>query len=40
MVKLTRPIIKAPGKKVLRLYEGLPKPYDSILTGNLGKWAN
>jgi hypothetical protein len=40
MAKPTRRIFKAPGKKVLRLYEGLPKPYDSILMGNTGRWAN
>jgi hypothetical protein len=38
--KLTRRIFKAPDKKVLRLYEGLPNPYDSILLGNMGRWAN
>lgn len=31
---------KAPGKKALRLHEGLPKPYDSILIGNIGRRAN
>lgn len=35
-----RRIFKVPGKKVLRLYEGLPKPYNSFLLRNIGRWAN
>ncbi|KAJ5612787.1 hypothetical protein N7510_005981 [Penicillium lagena] len=40
MAKQTRRTFKAPCKKVLRLYAGLPRPYDSILIGNMGMWAN